>query len=307
MFVLHPGSEGDIVHGEIEEFDWRTERPFEALSYVWGDTSDTEIIKIGCADVAVTKSLGAALRQLRYPDRHRTLWVDYLCINQSDVSERNQQVAGMGLIYERSQRVLVWLGEATPDTKVGMDIIQYFASEPRPQPYPIWQHYPLAIVQASLADVMGRPWFQRMWVVQEIGRSHAVVLVCGEHQVGWTSSNCNEVRVFSRMIKYAELLPRWTQMGLNAVDLQPLLEMLDVQIGNELDRSHGGTHRLAPDILDIAYTMRYKQCKDPRDKVYGVYGVPPHMIVFDAEKYPVDYNLTTEEVYEALGELAFRS
>ena len=307
LFVLHPGSGKDIISGDVEQdkLRWKSERPFEALSYVWGDANDTKTIKIGGVDVSVTQSLEAALRHLRYHDRPRTLWVDYICIDQNNISERNQQVANMGLVYEFSKRVLVWLGEATPDTKIGMDIIQYFATANRPNSDPIWQHHPKDAVHAGLADVLGRPWFQRMWVVQEIGRSKSALLICGDHEVAWRSSNSIKVRTFSRMIKYAELLPQWSQLDLNTIDMQPLLEILDIQIGNQLDRAHGASHRPASDLLDIAYTMRYKQCKDSRDKLYGIYTVPPHMEVYDAWEFPVDYNKTPEEVFEVLRNIAF--
>lgn len=51
--------------------------------------------------------------------------------------------------------------------------------------------------------------------------------------------------------------------------------------------------------------MRYKQCRDPRDKLYGIYAVPAHMQVYDAERFPVDYNKTPEQVYKDLRDLAF--
>ena len=37
-------------------------------------------------------------------------WIDAICIQQSDVSERNHQVRMMGLIYKRAAFVLAWLG-----------------------------------------------------------------------------------------------------------------------------------------------------------------------------------------------------
>lgn len=53
---------------------------------------------------------------------------------------------------------------------------------------------------------MTRPWFERMWVVQEIGRSHRAKLFCEQdYCVEWQSSI--KVRCFIRMIKFAEILP----------------------------------------------------------------------------------------------------
>ncbi|KAJ0114919.1 HET-domain-containing protein [Diaporthe amygdali] len=304
LFFLHPGSDDDIVTGHMECRGMEQPRKeFEALSYVWGATDDCAIILIDDTSVSVTKSLEAALRHLRFPDRPRTLWIDYVCINQHDIDERNRQVAMMGSIYWQAITVLVWLGEATPDTAAGIKVLSYLANEPRPQPRPVWQDYPPSVVRAGLLDIMNRPWFQRMWVVQEIGRSSSASLICGRHEVKWQSNDCITVKRFVRMIKYAEISPQWEHMGLGTVNMQPLLDMLDLQIGEQLDRSWGGTHRSAPDFLDIAHSMRHKLCSDPRDKLFGIYGIVEHSL--HNEDFKPDYTMTVGQMYEALARLAF--
>jgi hypothetical protein len=39
-----------------------------------------------------------------------SVWSDALCINQSDIEERDQRVSIMGHIHSRMSRVVVWLG-----------------------------------------------------------------------------------------------------------------------------------------------------------------------------------------------------
>lgn len=68
--------------------------------------------------------------------------VDAICINQEDILERSEQVAKMGLIYEKASSVLVWLGPLSLHSGVGMEILRYFATEKRPQSCPVWQTYP---------------------------------------------------------------------------------------------------------------------------------------------------------------------
>jgi hypothetical protein len=43
------------------------------------------------------------------------LWVDALCIDQENVTERSHQVNLMGTIYKAAARVVVWLGPLEPD------------------------------------------------------------------------------------------------------------------------------------------------------------------------------------------------
>ena len=305
LFILSPGSGADTISGHIEHksLSYRTDTQYEALSYVWGDTKDPVPITVDDCVVSVTKSLEAALRHLRHPCKSRTLWVDYICINQKDTDERNKQVAEMGLIYERADYVVIWLGLETPDSRMGLEILRYFATEKQPHSHPIWQKYPQALVYRGLQDIMTRPWFERMWVVQEIGRSGHAVLLCGRDYVEWQSNDCLVVRRFMRMIKYAEILPQWKDLGLSTVNMQPLLEMLDFQDANQFSKPWGSCDRAAPDLLDLAYNMRHKQCTDPRDKVFGLWGLVGHLD--HLEDFEIDYNLTVTEVYERVVRVSF--
>jgi Heterokaryon incompatibility protein (HET) len=75
------------------------------------NTSETQEIRLNHHDFSVTQNLHAALRRLRLKENCRVLWVDTLCINQSEISERNHQVGFMRDIYQDSEKVLIWLGE----------------------------------------------------------------------------------------------------------------------------------------------------------------------------------------------------
>jgi hypothetical protein len=241
---------------------------------------------------------------LRYPDQPRIIWIDYICINQEDIPEQSQQVAKMGLIYEQADSVLIWLGPATVNSWVGMEILRYFANKRRPHSHPVWQTYPQSLVYQGLQDVMTLPWFERMWVVQEVGLSHRAMLICGRDRIKWESTNRIAVRCFVRMIKYAEILPEWTQLGLDTVNMQPLLEMLDFQDANQISKPWGTCDRAAPDILDLAYTMRHKQCTDPRDKVFGIWGMVNYL--WHLEKFKMDYSMTVTQVYNEVTRVSFQ-
>src|SRR5436190_22184539 len=69
--------------------------PYEALSYTWGSAKKTfNIIVNGCT-MGVTQNLYVALQHLRFEDRDRILWIDAVCIDQSDLQERGHQVQQM--------------------------------------------------------------------------------------------------------------------------------------------------------------------------------------------------------------------
>jgi Heterokaryon incompatibility protein (HET) len=91
---------------------------YYALSYCWGDPSITAPMHIDGVEVQVTANLDVALRhfraaegELRDKRPQMRWWIDAICINQSDLDERSQQVQLMGDIYSGASRVVVWLGE----------------------------------------------------------------------------------------------------------------------------------------------------------------------------------------------------
>ena len=57
------------------------------------------------------KALGA-LREIPEVQAGMPVWADALCINQTDIDERNYEVKRMESIYSNTTRVITWLSEA---------------------------------------------------------------------------------------------------------------------------------------------------------------------------------------------------
>lgn len=86
-----------------------------ALSYSWatedGDASVTERIIVDGQRLGVTRNLSDGIgRVFAGPERRMPIWIDAVCIDQSNVEERNSQVARMGSIYSNAAEVICWLG-----------------------------------------------------------------------------------------------------------------------------------------------------------------------------------------------------
>jgi hypothetical protein len=130
---------------------------YEALSYVWGLETASEHLSLDRSTMSVTANLDVALRHLRRPTEPRILWVDALCINQKDLDERAAQVRLMQDIYRKATSVLVWLGAAADSSDTAMASIDRFDRG-------YWQTYDF---QVQFMRILYRPWFTRIWTVQE--------------------------------------------------------------------------------------------------------------------------------------------
>ena len=96
---------------------------YEALSYTWGDPRSHGMIDLNGRPFSTRKNLEVALLHLRLKDKPRILWIDALCIDQINIKERNFQVGRMRDIYRGASKVLVFLGSASNDSDMAMDLI----------------------------------------------------------------------------------------------------------------------------------------------------------------------------------------
>ena len=125
----------------------------------------------------VRPNLSDALRHLRNysdpsPKQSReqpqtlVLWIDNICVNQEDSSEKSSQVRMMAKIYKHAKSVFVWLGREAEESNIGMDFILQIPEQ---------EHQGMLSVRGSnphqwsaFVALMRRAWFTRRWVVQEI-------------------------------------------------------------------------------------------------------------------------------------------
>lgn len=85
------------------------ERHF-ALSYVWGTDQPASIVEVNGHDFLVRKNLFDFLNHARPKLANQNIWIDAICLDQSNISERNHQVRRMRDIYESAVCVISWLG-----------------------------------------------------------------------------------------------------------------------------------------------------------------------------------------------------
>jgi hypothetical protein len=155
-------------------------KPFEALSYAWGDAKDRTLIDLDGHAFPVTKTLYSALAHLRLLDEERIIWADALCINQGDTNERENQVAMMQFIYARASRVVVFLGEAFEGCDAAMDMMEMMAEDPHlhynptiePRVVSRGMDFSYEELLSSVAQFYSFPWWVRNTYICSLPRNY---------------------------------------------------------------------------------------------------------------------------------------
>jgi len=286
---------------------------YAALSYVWGDENIKSTIVVNGRQTPVTKNLEVALRALRERPGFEggfKFWVDALCINQVDYEERERQVRRMHDIYGNAWTVIAWLGEEADESEKAVTLIKTLSAAGREGRGEELQRKlteePEYLGNGSwlaLHELMQRPYWTRLWIIQEIVLgSSGVLILCGDSCIGWLSF-CSGIGVlFSHLWTLKDNLlqrdivlcksrvdPRWKTPSIHLVhkDLR-LLSQNEEQGGDRLSFGR---------LLDIANAAI--SC-DVRDKVYGLVGMMDPVI---AEQLAPDYKLEPARIFTVVAKV----
>ena len=172
---------------------------FVALSYVWGDSTHTGRLLLDGQSVQKTTNLIAGVRQLRallgnpdiFCNSSTLFWIDALCINQSDTAEKSAQVPRMAAIYGAAEFVLAWLGENGDDDDEVQEFINLVNTndlQDRERTPAGYSRIINALNSTKVTHILDaymslcqRPWFGRIWVIQETLMSRYTVVLAGSY------------------------------------------------------------------------------------------------------------------------------
>lgn len=274
---------------------------FEALSYTWGSKKLTKYLHTSSGDVAITENLESALKQLRHSESTRLLWVDAICIDQQNDLEKSTQVALMGDIYKSATRVLVWLGSLSLHTLWSLEYLEVLAQERdhfRNPNSTDWIQDPtlekeedgLNILESAVIvkveALYDRPWFTRLWSIQECILASHVTLCCGPFQLDW-----NDFAMATALIIAAlDNVGGYPQSFLPVLRVWRLIELRNKhhpQPGQKIDLS---SDRLPYSV--IANDFKSQECCDDKDRVFGLLALAK----MDKEFKP-DYTKTVAQIY----------
>lgn len=147
-----------------QQFPLNSTPPYTAISYVWGLEAASQTIRLDGFDFAVRQNLWSCLYyllRLRATPYHHVqwefIWADAICINQSDGREKSEQVSAMDKVFSTAVEVTAWLGlQRLPQ------YIQWREQAAKTTDVEDW------IFSENIEDIAKRPFWSRMWIVQEL-------------------------------------------------------------------------------------------------------------------------------------------
>lgn len=259
LVKICPVSGISAVKCELQSAILGSEAPnYDALSYCWGDATDKTWVSCNGQRLALTKNLLNAIRRFRRKSEIVTLWIDQISINQEDLEERNSQVQLMGKIYKSAANVLIWLVDEADKSSMATEIISSL-SDNLDKDIHSWT----AKEWRALGALLSRPWFSRMWVLQELGVASSATFVCGRQEIDWQH--------VSDMISYMQNTGLWLGVfGSSGYSSSVLaygrlasLQLIRKEISNQ------GT---VCSLIALCTSM-YFDATDPRDKIYALTGL----------------------------------
>ncbi|KAK5116708.1 hypothetical protein LTR62_007382 [Meristemomyces frigidus] len=295
VFRLSPGAFQEALSGHLEHVNIafslaptdkdKTERPrprttfaldlihrkrvaYTAVSYTWGAPVFDHCVLINGFPVKVTATVDNLLRHIRLTGSSAALWIDQICIDQSSIADKEGQVALMGSIYRKAQNTLIWLGTECGgeafDVLKGLYEATYGSEDLLDNDIQRLRHAPNPNHRiTALEKLLGNPWFQRTWIIQEVVLSLDVYVMSG-----------HDTTTFDDFGKYcAGIAP--VAGGL----VRPFPGQLqqktgvDVMIELSIVRSIYSTLNHGQDLFDWLVATRYAAASWPIDKAYALLGL----------------------------------
>ncbi|KAF2112507.1 heterokaryon incompatibility protein-domain-containing protein [Lophiotrema nucula] len=233
---------------------------FTCLSYVWGRRTKLYTILLNGKTFFVRRGLLEFLEVARDKYHSKRLWIDAICINQNDDSEKSYQIPRMGNIYWEATQVLSWLGN-NKYTSWFLKLVRE-----NPQFKDLWTCYyldryhtsPKVYIDGSQSSLSSlalhfydNEYWKRAWITQEVAMARKLILVSGREELD-----------FAEVKERLDLKGDFPNQQLRGMRLQDLLEKFD-----------------------------RKKCANVVDRIYSLASL-------SHEKITVDYTLSREEVFD---------
>ena len=259
------------------------------------------------------------------------MWADALCINQSDSEEKSEAVQQMKRIYQDANHVIFRLGPSDENSDVAFDVMDRIGKEacgigfwnipPKvwleplshdSGPYTKLQNlmrekitfeYPFE----AIGKLTRRPWWYRVWVLQEFVLAREVSLTCGFKSMTLTHfapALLTSIAALIKLIGRAIATPEdWMDPVKGPRMKKVLINAPNSRAGNMIGarkKYHSNPESLETLIQllrranSVSAALNNIHATDPRDRIFGMLG-----LASDTDKLEIrpDYSKPCKEVH----------
>ncbi|KAK4503153.1 hypothetical protein PRZ48_006581 [Zasmidium cellare] len=263
--IVHTDGHNDLEYTmSTFKLEIETIPHFQAISYTWGDPHDQKRILVNGHSISIRKNCHYALWQscLHYQGH---IWIDSVCINQGDPHEKSCQVSIMARIFASATNTAVSLGPQDDHSRLLFDLCRESDEmettsmrtlEPGEADYQATEWLAskdLDPICESMSIFGNRPYWSRLWIVQELHAATAISFYCGEEEIEWDVMR--KLQAIHDHLKQKDLSPMLTY-GIEATPMINLVRIL---------RNIGGIGTRG--LLTRLWKL---DCEDKRDRVYGI-------------------------------------
>lgn len=286
-----PPIQCELKSMDLRDAEWMG---YDAISYTWGNSDQLIpiLIKTDSEDcmLLITETCERALQQLcKRFGNNSWFWIDSICINQQDLDEKGPQVSLMGEIYSRARSVHACVGDHADGSedlfKFALQnhhlVRKYLQNWRKPKcrahffsGCEVFQPVSKAmVVFTALRAFLKRGYFRRLWIVQELYLARRVEVYCGADRIEMAS-----------LYDLAAAHGDWVEcvVDLEADNLLSLEELPRLPVSRRL-LEWGAKFQERSTLLPMLHFVRKAnlQCRDIRDKCYGILGMVREVVIPD--------------------------
>lgn len=275
---IQPASSSEAIHGSISHVPLSELQNFVALSYTWGKPEKSHSLLVDGKRIPITKNLHKVLQHLGRKTEFAHVWIDAVCINQKDVKEKASQIQLLSRIFQSAREVVSWIGVHDDQSSFLFAHIRGHSLEDiMAQTFGEVQKR----VNAALTALSKRPYWTRVWILQEFAVAKRVRIMCADDLVDSDLIDALASK-FMRQREQSELLEVTPYLAMDLArrrhhEKRPvgLLEML-ITMASAYENSFDRVIRRAFQSTDII------------DQIYGLLGLVDDQKMFVHEP---DYEL----------------
>lgn len=289
--------------------------PFTPVSYTWGPPRYSNAIHLQGHAFPVLDQLYPFLQTILDEDHNlppeSRWWIDSICINQGDNTERSSQVQLMRRIYRQGSQTIVWLGQESSDSAEAVEFFHFLCEQARSQRMTdhdvTWlRGHHFRLKWRALENLLRRPWWKRVWTLQEFIIPRRLAFFCGRDS-------------FSRNTMRDGLSAVWLCEHPGGVDNVRLLSYHSAWNRRRLYEWFTFRQKVTvqsdKNALRAVATIAFLgdcEATDPRDRIYSVLGLADDFETVDQPDYDrsirevyIDFVTSFVQVYQSLDIVCF--